>query len=410
MAKPQRLEFEGTAGKLAARLDMPQGAPRAYALFAHCFTCSKDIFAASRIAGKLTESGIAVLRFDFTGLGASDGEFENTNFTSNVEDLVKAADYLRDNHGAPCILIGHSLGGAAVLAAAGDIPEAKAVVTIGAPFDPNHVRHNFEDHIDVIEKEGVAEVTLAGRQFKIKKQFLDDIRSQDQAARVKTLKKALLIFHSPTDDYVSIDNAGEIFMAAKHPKSFVSLAGADHLLTRQQDAHFVADMIATWAARYVGDAPAKAFPDTAFDIQKGDTVVVERGTGKFANVIDSNGHALLADEPESYGGTNTGPTPYDLLSSSLGACTAMTIRMYADHKKLPLERVAVKIHHKKIHAEDCADCETKEGKVDKFWKEIEITGDQLTEEQRQRMVEIGERCPVNRTLHSEVTTESKLIG
>ncbi len=408
MAKTERLEFEGTTGKLAARLDLPKGKPRAFSLFAHCFTCSKDIFAASRIAGRLTEAGYAVLRFDFTGLGASDGEFENTNFTSNIEDLVKAADYLRDNHQAPELLVGHSLGGAAVLAAAEQIPETKAVVTIGAPFDPGHVTDNFKDHIHEIKKEGVAEVTLVGRPFKIKKQFLDDIESQDQAARIGHLRKALLILHAPTDDYVAIENAGEIFLAAKHPKSFISLDGADHLLTRHEDASYAADVIAAWAARYVGEVETDDFPETSFDIQKGDTVVVERGTGKFANVIESNGHRLLADEPESYGGTNTGPTPYDLLSSSLGACTAMTIRIYADFKKFPLERVAVKIAHQKIHAEDCADCETKEGKIDKFWKEIELIGDELTDDQRKRMMDIAEKCPVNRTLHSEVTSESIL--
>ena len=414
MAKSQRFEFEGTSGKLAARLDLPAGPPRSFALFAHCFTCSKDIFATSRIAARLTRAGFAVLRFDFTGLGKSDGEFENTNFTSNIEDLVRAADFLRENHQAPTILIGHSLGGAAVLAAAGDILEARAVVTIGAPFDPKHVRNNFKDHIDIIEKEGVAEVSLAGRPFRIKKQFLDDIESQNQTARIKALKKALLILHSPTDEYVSIDNAGEIFQVAKHPKSFISLAGADHLLTREKDAHFAADMIAAWASRYVEAAVendvADDFPETRLEIGAGDTVVIERGLGKFANIISSNGHRLLADEPESYGGTNTGPTPYDLLSSSLGACTAMTIRMYAEHKNIPLERVAVKVNHKKIHARDCEDCETKDGRIDYMSKEIELLGDDLSDEQRAGMLRIADKCPVHRTLHSEVKVETKLVG
>ena len=307
-----------------------------------------------------------------------------------------------------------SKGGAAVLAAAGDIPEARAVVTIGAPFDPKHVRHNFKDQIEIIEKEGVAEVSLAGRPFRIKQQFLDDIASHDQEARVKNLKKALLVLHSPTDDYVSIDNAGEIFQVAKHPKSFISLAGADHLLTKEKDAHFAADMIAAWASRYVEagekNKVADDFPKTSLEIGSGDTVVIERGPGKFANVISANGHRLLADEPESYGGTNTGPTPYDLLSSSLGACTAMTIRIYAEFKKIPLERVAVKVNHKKIHAEDCADCETKDGKIDFMSKEIELLGDDLTDEQRAGMLRIADKCPVHRTLHSEVKVETRLIG
>lgn len=408
MTKTQRLEFEGTTGMLAARLDLPNGKPRAFALFAHCFTCSKDIFAASRIAGRLTEAGYAVLRFDFTGLGASDGEFENTNFTSNIEDLVKAADYLRENHQAPELLVGHSLGGAAVLAAAEQIPEAKAVVTIGAPFDPGHVTDNFKDHIQEIKKEGVAEVTLAGRAFKIKKQFLDDIESQDQAARISALRKALLILHAPTDDYVAIENASEIFLTAKHPKSFISLDTADHLLTRQLDASYAADIIAAWASRYLRPAPEATHPETALDIGAGDTLVIERGSGKFANQITSSGHDLNADEPKSYGGDNTGPTPYDLLLSSLGACTSMTLRMYADHKGLALDRIAVKLTHKKIHAEDCADCETKEGKIDYIEKEIEIIGPTLTPEQRQRLLEIADMCPVHRTLHSEVKIESRL--
>ena len=406
MAKTERLEFEGTTGRLAARLDLPNGKPRAFALFAHCFTCSKDIFAASRIAGRLTESGYAVLRFDFTGLGASDGEFENTNFTSNIEDLVKAADYLRENHQAPELLVGHSLGGAAVLAAAEQIPEAKAVVTIGAPFDPGHVTDNFKDHIHEIKKEGAAEVTLAGRPFKIKKQFLDDIESQDQATRISALRKALLILHAPTDDYVAIENASEIFLTAKHPKSFISLDSADHLLTRPLDASYAADVIAAWASRYL--SPEAKHPETALDIGAGDTLVIERGSGKFANQITASGHDLSADEPISYGGDNTGPTPYDLLLASLGACTSMTLRMYADHKGLALDRVAVKLTHKKIHAEDCADCETKEGKIDFIEKEIEIIGPTLTPEQRQRMLEIADMCPVHRTLHSEVKIESRL--
>lgn len=409
MPKTERLEFEGSAGRLAARLDLPAGDPRAFALFAHCFTCSKDILAATRIAGRLTAGGFAVLRFDFTGLGASAGEFENTNFSSNTEDLIKAADYMRDNLAPPQILIGHSLGGAAVLAAAGRIVEAKAVVTIGAPYDPGHVKNNFKDHIAIIQKEGVAEVTLGGRSFTIKKQFLDDIESQDQETRVKNLGKALLILHSPTDEYVGIENAGEIFQAAKHPKSFISLAGADHLLTREADAHFVADMIATWAGRYItGGAAKDAFPETSLKIGPGDTLVVERGTGKYANAINANGHLLTADEPKSFGGDNTGPSPYDLLLSALGACTTMTLRMYAGRKGLALERVAVRLHHEKIHAEDCADCETKAGMIDFIEREIELSGDTLTGPERARLMEIADKCPVHRTLNSEVKIKTKL--
>lgn len=407
MVHTNKLEFEGSDGTLAARLDLPQGAVKAYALFAHCFTCSKDIFAATRIAGRLTDKGIAVLRFDFTGLGASGGEFENSNFSSNIEDLLKAASYMRTHLKAPEILIGHSLGGAAVLAVAGEISEAKAVVTIGAPFDPGHVRNNFKDHIKDIETEGVAEVRLGGRPFSIKKQFLEDLDSQAQEERIRNLRKALLIFHSPTDDYVGVDNAGAIFEAAKHPKSFVSLSRADHLLSKKEDAAYVADVIAAWAGRYVDGAGVPAFPETTLALERGDTLVVERDGGKFAQVINSNGHRLLADEPESFGGDNTGPSPYDLLLSALGACTTMTIRMYADHKGFPLQRVAVKLHHDKIHAEDCQDCETRTGKVDQIKREIELTGE-LSDDQRKRILAIADKCPVHRTLHSEVKIKTKL--
>ena len=400
----EKIEFEGALGeRLAARLDRGPGKPRACALFAHCFTCSKDVFAAARIAGALAERGIAVLRFDFTGLGSSDGEFANTNFSSNVGDLVAAADWLRENHGAPSILIGHSLGGAAVLAAAARIEDAKAVVTIGAPSDPGHVSHLFADVAAKIDSEGEAEVTLAGRPFTIRKQFLDDIASQSLKEAVSKLRKALLIFHAPTDEFVSISNAGEIFGAAKHPKSFVSLDDADHLLTRKDDAVYVADVIAAWAGRYLGAAETT---DAAAG-EEGAVTVAENGQGRFSQDIAVGPHLFHADEPPSVGGLNTGPTPYQLLSAALGACTTMTLRMYASHKKIPLERVSVDVRHDKTHAADCEECETREGKIDTFERQITIEGD-LDAETRQRLLEIADKCPVHRTLHSEVRIVTSL--
>lgn len=400
----EKIGFEGSSGNLAARLDTPDGPVRAYALFAHCFTCSKDIFTASRISRALADEGIAVLRFDFTGLGASEGEFENTNFSSNLEDLRRAADFLRENHEAPKILIGHSFGGAAVLGMAEDVPEAAAVATIAAPFDPEHVAHNFKDSIEIIENKGEAKVSLAGRMFTIKKHFLDDISSQNQKERIANLRKALLIFHAPGDESVGIENAGLIYTTAKHPKSFVSLDGADHLVSRHVDAIYIAKVIAAWAERYLADEPKSHMaPKTA----PGQTTVTERGIGGFAVSINSSGHALLADEPASYGGLDTGPTPYGLLLSSLGACTAMTLRMYASHKKLPLDRVTVHLSHEKVHAEDCADCETKVGKVDEIKRQLTIEGD-LTDKQRQRLLEIADKCPVHRTLESEVKIRTEL--
>lgn len=399
-----KIDFTGALGEtLAARLDSGPGVPRAYALFAHCFTCSKDVFAATRIAEALAGQGIATLRFDFTGLGASDGEFANTNFSSNVDDLIAAADHLREHYAAPAILIGHSLGGAAVLAAAGRVAEAKAVVTIGAPSDPGHVSHLFSGDIDRIEADGEAEVKLGGRSFTIQKQFLEDIAGQRLADGIAAMRKALLVFHAPHDDYVDVSNAGEIFGAAKHPKSFVSLDDADHLLTRKDDAIYVADVISAWVHRYL-DAETISDPDEA---EAGVVTVTENGIGKFGQDISVGPHLFHADEPPSVGGRNTGPTPYQLLSAGLGACTTMTLRLYAGHKKIPLERVSVDVRHNKTHAEDCESCETQDGKIDTFEREITLEGD-LDAETRQRLLEIADKCPVHRTLHSEVQVVTTL--
>lgn len=402
----EKLEFPGSQGHvLAARLDTPAGHIRAYALFAHCFTCGKDILAASRIAQALNAHGIGVLRFDFTGLGASDGEFANTNFSSNVGDLVKAADFLRETRSAPKMLIGHSLGGAAILAAAGQVPEATAVVTIGAPCDPGHVAHLFANSREEIEAKGEAEVMLAGRKFSIQRQFLEDIEQQTQARRIANLKKALIVFHAPGDDTVSIDNASQIFLAAKHPKSFVSLDDADHLLSRPVDSIYVADVMAAWADRYIADPEA---PKTIYPTAKSGMVVVqETGFGKFQQAMAAGPHKMLADEPPSVGGDDTGPTPYDLLTAGLGACTAMTIRMYARHKGVPLDGVHVELAHDKIHADDCQHCETTDGKIDRIRRKITLTGN-LDDAQRAKLLEIADKCPVHRTLHSEVSIETEL--
>lgn len=404
--RSEKVSFEGSQGKLAARLDLPEGRPAAFALFAHCFTCSKDVFAASRIAQGLAELGVATLRFDFTGLGASDGEFANTNFSSNIDDLLKAAAWLGDTHEGPKILIGHSLGGSAVLAAAGRIESARVVATVGAPFEPEHVAHHFDDQRDEIEDNGVAEVKIGGRPFRVKKQFLEDIAGHDQKARIAALKKPLLVFHSPIDDIVGVENAGNIFAAAKHPKSFVSLDKADHLLSKREDAAYVAQVIVAWAQRYIEGLEAPEFK-SRFKPDAEHVVVAEAGNGKFLQVISAAGHALLADEPLDYGGDNRGPSPYGFLLAGLGACTSMTIRMYADRKSLPLGHVSVKLRHDKVHAQDCEDCESKDGKVDEITREIEIVGD-LDAAQRAKLLEIADKCPVHRTLHSEVRIRTKL--
>jgi uncharacterized OsmC-like protein/pimeloyl-ACP methyl ester carboxylesterase len=395
----ERFQFAGEGGhQLAAALDLPDGPVHAYALFAHCFTCGKDVLAAKRIATALAVKGIAVLRFDFTGLGSSEGDFANSTFSSNVADLVHAADHLRETRGPPAILIGHSLGGAAILAAAGQIPDAKAVVTIAAPSDPAHVTHLFKDSIEDIRTHGKVEVQLAGRPFHIKREFLDDIAEHGLMADVAKLHKALLIMHSPTDDTVGIDNATNIFLAAKHPKSFVSLSGADHLLSARRDSAYVADVIAAWAERYV--EPVAAVSAAAAEGPR-NVVVRETRASKFQQTVTSGPHQLLADEPVGAGGEDSGPGPYDLLLSALGACTSMTMRMYADRKSLPVERITVTLKHNKIHAEDCAECETREGLIDQIDRVIAIEG-ALDADQRKRLMEIADKCPVHRTLTSEV--------
>jgi uncharacterized OsmC-like protein/esterase/lipase len=396
--RSERFEFPNAKGEnLAATLDLPLGQPMAFALFAHCFTCGKDILAAKRIAETLTMHGIATLRFDFTGLGGSAGEFANTHFSSNVEDLVAAADHLRKMYEAPAILIGHSLGGAAVLAAAHRIAEARCVVTIAAPCDPGHVTGLFREHVDKIRTQGEVEVALAGRPFTIKREFLDDVAEQKLQECLSSLRKALLLFHSPTDDVVGIDNASRIFTHAKHPKSFVSLAGADHLLSRKSDAVYVANVIAAWAERYL-DQPEVM---TQEEVELGTVLVRETHGGKYQQEILTGPHRLLADEPVKLGGLDSGPGPYDFLLAGLGACTSMTIRLYADFKKLPLENVSVRLSHGKIHAKDCETCETKVSMVDHIERAITLEGP-LDAEQRRRLMEIADKCPVHRTLKSEI--------
>src|SRR5882757_9012612 len=396
----ERFDFPNAAGeKLSAVLDRPAGEPLAFALFAHCFTCGKDVLAAKRIATALAAKGIAVLRFDFTGLGASEGEFANSTFSSNVADLVRAANHLRETRGAPAILIGHSLGGAAILAAAGQIPDAKAVATIAAPSDPVHVTHLFGDRIEDIRKHGEVEVQLAGRPFRIKREFLDDVAEHSLMSHVAKLHKALLVMHSPTDDTVGIDNATHLFVAARHPKSFVSLAGADHLLTGKRDAAYVADVIAAWATRYLDPLTSEQIADLGEAPRM--VVVRETRNSKFQQTISIGPHRLLADEPVAAGGEDTGLGPYDFVLAGLGACTSMTMRLYADRKSLPLERVTVTLKHSKIHAEDCAECETKAGMLDQIDRVIAMEGT-LDAEQRRKLMEIADKCPVHRTLTSEI--------
>jgi len=401
--RSKRVEFGNQSGqRLSGVLDQPDGSIVGYALFAHCFTCSKNLKASSNIAGALTDAGIAVFRFDFTGLGQSEGDFADTNFSSNVADLLAAADYLAREHEAPLILVGHSLGGTAVLQAAGQIESAVAVATIASPSEPAHVAKMFSGSADELREHGEATVDLGGRPFLMKQQFLDDLERQNIGSSIGSLRKALLVMHAPLDDIVEIDNASALFVEAKHPKSFVSLDKADHLLSRSEDSMYAGRVLAAWASRYLPGSGATN------ELQASDGEVVARTqVGGFRTDVRLGGHNLVADEPGSVGGTNLGPTPYDLLSAALATCTSMTLRMYANHKKLNLSSATVRVRHGKVHAEDCVDCETTDGKVDEFQRTISLEGD-LTEAQRNRMLEIADRCPVHRTLHSETKVRSRL--
>ncbi|HXD41866.1 MAG TPA: bifunctional alpha/beta hydrolase/OsmC family protein [Ramlibacter sp.] len=406
-----RIEFTGSLGHpLAGRLDTPDGQPRGWAVFAHCFTCSKDTKAAAYIARALAEAGFGVLRFDFTGLGGSGGDFGNTHFSSNVDDLVAAADWLRASHGPPALLVGHSLGGAAVLAAAHRIADARAVVTLGAPFEPAHVVGQLGDSLAVIESQGQARVTLGGREFALRREFLDDVAGQPQAERIHALRRPVLVLHAPGDKVVGVDNARRIFERALHPKSFVSLDDADHLLSRQADARFAAGVIAAWAGRYLPALESEVSSQPPKTVPGGTVRVSARGTGAFAVSIQAGRHTLVGDEPPAVGGDDLGPSPYDLLLAALGECTVMTLLLYARQKQWPLEDARVTLTHGKIHAADCASCETKAGKLDRIERAIELVGP-LDDAQRERLMEIADKCPVHRTLHSEVqVTTCRLVA
>ncbi len=405
--KVQKITFKGSQGfDLAARLDLPTGPVRAYALFAHCFTCSSQVLAAKYIAGELARQNIAVLRFDFTGLGSSAGEFSNTNFSSNIQDLVTAADYLRERYTAPSLIIGHSLGGAAVLAAAGSIPEVKGVVTIGAPADAEHVIHNFVDEVDQIKQEGEAKVSLAGRSFTIQRQFIEDLEATTLKHHIANLRRDLLILHSPVDQVVGIENASEIFMAAKHPKSFISLDKADHLLSNATDAIYAAGLISSWARRLIPHDQAVEHPPIE------SVIVSETGEGKFQNTVAAGAHLLFADEPLKVGGLDSGPSPYDYLSTALGACTSMTIRMYADFKKIDLGLITVEVKHEKVHGKDCMDCTDEQklrgGKIDRFERHITVEGEVSTELEK-KILMIADKCPVHKTIESGASVVTNLV-
>lgn len=400
----KKVRFQSSLGySLAGIVDYPTSKPHGFVILAHCFTCTKDLAAEARIAKSLVVAGWAVLRIDFAGLGESEGDFSDSNFSSNVADLKSAAAYLEKEHEAPSIMIGHSLGGTATLAASADIDSVKAVVTIGSPFDPSHVTKQFKVYIDEIQEKGAAEVNLAGRKFLIKQQFLNDLVKHDLKAKVRSLRKSLLVFHAPQDSTVSIDEAAKIYQYAKHPKSFVSLDTANHLLTNKEDAEYVGHTIAAWAARYVQSH--KALDVTQSSVPRGQVFVGERNHA-FTRSIASDDHQWLADEPPHMGGNNFGPDPYEHLLAALGSCTSMTIRMYAKHKGWPLDNVDVRLEHSKEHKKDCEECDKDQQHLDVIKRFVSFEGD-LTQDQEQRLMEIADRCPVHLSLERSIKIETQ---
>ena len=400
----QKVVFDNKDGQqLAGRLELPADQhPHNMVIFAHCFTCTKNLAAVRNISKGLTSNGFGVLRFDFTGLGESEGEFADTNFSGNVEDLVAAASYLEEKYEAPSLLVGHSLGGAAVIFAAAKIPSVRAVATIGAPSNPVHVKHLLRSSIEEIKTEGKAVVNLSGRDFTIKKQFLDDLEANALPETVKTLKRSLLIMHSPQDSTVDIKNAEEIYISAKHPKSFVSLDGADHLLSDKEDSIYAGKIISAWAERYLHRLEKEVLK-TSHQV-----VASLAGDDGFTTQMKVGNHYTVADEPGSFGGNDFGPSPYEFVSAGLSACTAMTLQMYAKRKKWDLQNVEVHTSYGKVHAEDCEACESPNSKIDKFEREILLSGE-LDQKQKTRLLEIADRCPVHRTLESKAHIETKFL-
>ena len=391
-----KFDFLNNEGQLlSGSLEKPDSEMKAIAIFSHCFTCSKNVKAAASISRALSSRGIGVLRFDFTGLGNSEGDFANTNFSSNVADLLSAFNALKSQFQAPQILIGHSLGGAAVLKAAALLEEIRAVVTIGAPSSVDHVSHLFINHLDDIKNMERVEIDLFGRKFTITSQFIKDINETEILGGVTKFRKALLVLHSPTDNIVSIEHAANIFKAAKHPKSFISLDNADHLISDKKDSDYIGEIVSSWATRYVNRVTENISPTIA----PGHVLVRSIIGEKFKNNVNSDKHHLTMDEPITVGGTDSGMTPYQFLAAALGGCTSMTVKMYAERKGIPLEKVQVDVFHEKV--------QQNETKVDRLTKEIRLFGEKLTPEQKLSLYEIAEKCPVNRTLKSEITIESR---
>ncbi len=401
----QKIKFNNKKGyQLCAKIDLPlKKNPYPFVIFAHVFTGNKNLTASKHISRALTMNGFGVMRFDFTGLGESEGDFSDTNFSSNVEDLEAAAEYITEKYMAPAVMVGHSLGGAAAIFAASKIDSIKAVVSIGAPSYPEHVTHLLKDKREEIEKNGCAQVDIGGRKFTIKKQFLDDLEAQEHVPVIQNLDRALLVMHSPQDNIVGIENAANIYKLAKHPKSFVTLDRADHMLTNKNDAFYAGNVIASWVKRYI------EFPEIE-KLETDQQVVVRLEGDDFTTEVQMGEHSIIADEPVKVGGNDFGPSPYELLNASLGACKAMTLKMYARRKKWDLEDVLVHISYSKSnkYEEHQADPENANSRIDRFDIELELVGN-LDDAQKQRLLEIASKCPVHKTLDSPTEFVTKII-
>ena len=400
----EKITFENSRSeKLSAKIQLPiDQKPHNFVIFAHCFTCNKNFRAVRYITQALTGEGFGVLSFDFTGLGMSEGDFADTTFSSSVDDLLCAASYLKENYTSPTMLVGHSLGGAAVILAASQLENVRAVVTVGTPSAPQHVKHLLQSGIEEIKEKGIAEINIGGRTFNVRKEFIDDLDEQNLLGIVKQMRKSFLFLHSPQDEIVGIENAAELYKAAFHPKSFISLDGADHLLTKEEDACYAGDVIANWAKRYVEIPEPKELSTKSHIVAYLDT------SEKFTTQIKADQHRLIADEPKSFGGNDFGASPYQLVASGLAACTVMTLKLYATRKKWDLQEVYCHIRHEKTHLKDCEDCENPKAKIDKFTRELEVIGD-LDETQKQRLLEIADKCPVHKTLEGKAHIETKLV-
>ena len=404
--KNKKLEIKNKKGlKLQAYLELPANQePNYYAIFAHCFTCTSTFSAVKNISRALTSYGFGVLRFDFTGLGKSEGEFAESHFSANVDDLLAVSDYLKENHKAPSLLIGHSLGGSAVIVAASKLDNIKAVATIGAPATVNHVKYLFSHDFEDIKTKGEVKVNIGGRPFQINKEFVEDFDKTDLPTMVKNLRKPLLVMHSPIDVIVGIGNAEKIYKSAHHPKSFVSLDNADHLLSDNRDSQYVGNVIGAWVKRYF-EPVDNVMLDTDGEQLVAHLNLIENN---FTTSIQTQKHSFTADEPESVGGDDFGPSPYDFLSAGLAACTVMTLKLYAERKKWDLQEVFAYITYSKKHSDDLMLDIEKPMRIDHMSKKLKFIGN-LSKEQKERLKEIASKCPVHKTLASKVIFDTIVI-